>query len=309
MWSSVRYRLASPVLLGVNALRWLEGERRAKGFRILLFHGISEEREAAFGQLLEHLLKGQRILSPGEAETWVDGSAQQIQHEHTPFLLTFDDGFLSNARLVKNVLSPNGVKAVFFVCPGLMDLPPASQREAVARSYVDSRSAKCAPLSEHTLMSWSELEELLALGQTIGSHGLSHQRLSSIRPGEQEREIIGSADLLLQRLGMPVRWFAFSFGDLGSIDEPSCRLVVRHYKFCCSGVRGLNSSGTDPCALAREQIDLAAPLAYQVCASEGALDYPYARKAMRLQRMFRAARSHVQAYPARAVESSASIDS
>src|SRR6185436_13924958 len=94
------------------------------------------------------------------------------------------------------------------------------------------------PIPKHrTFMSWEDLQSLLAAGHTIGSHTLSHQRLSMISNDERKKEIIDSGDVLEKRLGTKIRWFAYPFGDIGSIDAESYRIIRTRYDFCCTGLR------------------------------------------------------------------------
>lgn len=46
----------------------------------------------------------------------------------------------------------------------------------------------------------------------IGAHTVSHARISSLAPAEALAELKGSRDRLMQRLGLPIRHFAFPYG-------------------------------------------------------------------------------------------------
>ena len=57
-----------------------------------------------------------------------------------PVLVSFDDGFASNHALAKSLLSRHGIQALFFVCPGLMDLPRAQQPAVASASFAAART-------------------------------------------------------------------------------------------------------------------------------------------------------------------------
>ncbi|MSO89944.1 MAG: polysaccharide deacetylase family protein, partial [Rhodospirillaceae bacterium] len=174
----------------------------------------------------------------------------------------------------------HGVKALLFVCPGLMDLPRAQQPIAIAANVFRGK-ANTVP----DMMSWDQAAELAALGHTIGAHGMSHARLAGLDPARLEDEIGGSQRRLTGQLGRPADWFAFPFGDIGSIDGPALTVIARHFRYCRSGVRGLNRAGTSPLRLLAQHVDLDAPLSYQRMALGGGLDSRYTEARKRLEDM------------------------
>ncbi len=149
----------------------------------------------------------------------------------------------------------------------------------------DGRVRSTDLLDEMALMSWSDLESLIASGHTIGSHTTHHLRLSKLSIYVLQREIIESAELLASRLGISTRWFAYPLGDLGSIDWESYGIIGTRYEFCCSGIRGMNSGRTHRLGLLREHLDLGTPFEYQKLVFEGGLDFWYKIQAKRLQSM------------------------
>ena len=131
-------------------------------------------------------------------------------------------------------------------------------------------------------MSWEDLARLADAGHTIGSHTLTHQRLSAIPESERKREILESADVLQRRLGLTPRWFAYPFGDIHSIDAESYAIIRSGYEFCCTGLRGLNRPPLSRFAMLREPIDPLSPFDYQRLSLCGGLDFMYSRSVRRL---------------------------
>ena len=282
-----RYRFAKVWLSVWESLGYFKRVYPAGTFRVLLFHDIPRNLWTAFESLVRYVMDCHGVLTPEEAEGILDGTSPPILDTRIPCLLTFDDGFESHQNVAKEILNRYGLKAIFFVCPGLMDISRENQREAIARHIFDGHVRSTDLPDEMGLMSWSDLEALIASNHTVGSHTVYHRRLSVLGEIEREREIIGSSELLKRKLGILVRWFAHPFGDMGSMDADSCKVIGSRYDFCCTGIRGVNSTRTHPLGLLREQLDLASSFEYQKFVLEGGLDFWYTIQARRVQATIR----------------------
>jgi len=261
----------APVLLGLARLR-----RRLSpaGFRILLLHDVPAADRAVLAARLEALARADRLIGPAQAEAFLAGAP--VPSGPPPVLVSFDDGFASNRVVAETILDPLGVRALFFVCPGLVDLAPAAQAEAVSRFIL--RGQRPAP---EPLMGWDDLDALAAGGHLIASHTHTHRRLAGLEPDRLAEEVGAAARALLRRFGR-VDWFAYPFGDVGAIDAAALAEIGRHHRFCRSGVRGGNRAATPPLALRADHLDLGAPPAWQALATEGGLDPAYLRARRRL---------------------------
>jgi len=261
----------------------------ASGFRVLLFHHVTPGQMTAFERLLRYLHDQHRILTPAEAEAMLSGQPGPAGNGRIPYLLTFDDGFLSHARIAKDLLDPLGIKGIFFVCPGLIDTQREQDRETIAKFIWDGAVTSNDLPNDIGLMSWSDVESLSASGHTIGSHGYTHRRLAGLCQDDLEQEVVGAGIRLAERLGVPPDWFAYPFGNLPSIDQLAFDTIASRYRYCCSGIRGLNSMRVNPYALSREQLGLHEPFAYQQLVVEGGLDFYYGSRTKRLQGLAEAA--------------------
>ena len=134
-------------------------------------------------------------------------------------------------------------------------------------------------------MSWNSLNALAAEGHTIGSHTGSHRRLSALDDDARVEEIVESADDLESRIHRPIRWFAFPFGDVASIDASALEMIGRRYVYCCSGVAGSNDALTDPLSIFRANIDLDLAFSYQLFVLEGGMDLRYRQRAKQYRSM------------------------
>lgn len=270
---SRRDRLAALILPGVRLWRRLA----PGGFRILLLHDVPPAQRPVLARILGDLAAAGRLIGPAEAETLLDGAAPPPGPP--PLLVSFDDGFASNRIVAESILAPLGIRALLFVCPGLIELAPTEQAAAVAANVL--RGQRPAP---EPLLGWDDLAALAAAGHVIANHTLTHPRLAGLSPARLADEIGGGADLLARRLG-PSAWFAFPFGDVGSIDSAALAEIGRHHRFCRSGVRGGNDATTPKLALRADHLDLAAAPAWQALTLAGGLDPAYRAARNRLDRL------------------------
>jgi peptidoglycan/xylan/chitin deacetylase (PgdA/CDA1 family) len=280
--SKLRHRLARP---------WAAASRLARrlmpppdgAFRILMFHAVPPDERPAFARLVRGLAESGRLITPAEAESLLAGTplvgTLGRRFAAPPCLLSFDDGFASNAEVAQSILAPLGAKALFFVCPGLMDLSPEIQAERISANVF--RGLQPAP---EPLMDWAGIEALARAGHAIGNHTAHHLRLSALPPDQAAEEIGGAARMLGDRLG-PTPWFAYTFGDIDSINAPSLAEIGRHHRYCRSGIRGLNHLGLGPLALRGDQIGLDGPQAWPQVIVEGGLDPLYRKQRLMLDAM------------------------
>ena len=177
-----------------------------------------------------------------------------------------------------------GVKAIFFVCPDFLDLPQESHEAVIVDNIYEGKIDEFLP-EERRFMSWDDCRLLVQSGHTIGVHSLSHRRLTSLDEADRFREIVTPGEILESRLGVPIKWFAYPFGDIDSIDAPSLQLIGSRYSFCCSGLRGINLPKTRSLKLLREQLLVDMPFEYQQLILRGGLDFLYRTRVKRLDRL------------------------
>jgi peptidoglycan/xylan/chitin deacetylase (PgdA/CDA1 family) len=154
--------------------------------------------------------------------------------------LTFDDGYRDNLLHAAPILADHGFPATVFMVAGAMGgiLPHDAGAEAAR------------------LMTASELRELSAMGFEIGSHTMTHRRLSALALAEQEEEITRSRRLLEDTLGKAVTAFAYPFGSALDYTAETRALVKKAgYRLAVSNRYGVNAADADPWTLRRIWID------------------------------------------------------
>ena len=286
--------LLAPALI-LSGLRAKKASREANVFRVLSLHHVPDA--GSFERLVVHLMSKHGIISPDKAETMIVGAGHTPTRGKIPYLLTFDDGFRSHAGLVKEILGRYGIKAVFFICPGIVDTAVELQRSVVARSVFDPPLHESEVTEGMLPMRWAEVEELHKEGHAIGSHSLGHMRASGLDEETLSYELKESASVIEKRIGVVAKWYAFPWGDIASIDEASLRLAGQHYCFCCSTVPSVNVPDTARLILFRMGVDLRSPFVYQQMVLAGGLDFLARNEVRTLLKLARKARTEDRTMP------------
>jgi peptidoglycan/xylan/chitin deacetylase (PgdA/CDA1 family) len=99
------------------------------------------------------------------------------------------------------------------------------------------------------LMDETQVREWLSFGHQIGAHTLTHPRLATIPLDRAREEIIASKKKLEDLFGIPVRHFAYPYGEYS---DDIVRLVQEAgFETACTTQSGCVQSGADPLRLNR----------------------------------------------------------
>ena len=161
-------------------------------------------------------------------------------------LITFDDGYLDNLEHALPILQRHCYSAVLFVpIAYLGDSRPLPHEERHALQGLVNRT-----------LDWGQLRELEQGGIRIESHGISHRPLADLEVDEAAREIALSKLRLEERLGRPVRAFAYVKGSEAHY-RPVHLSMLRQagYEIAFTSVSGANGPTTDPLRLRRYNVE------------------------------------------------------
>ncbi|MGH9474732.1 MAG: polysaccharide deacetylase family protein [Terriglobales bacterium] len=167
----------------------------------------------------------------------------RLAHGHVAtqpaLVITFDDGYADNAETAADILDRYGLNATFFIPTGAMG---GENRFPWDKGQIP----------RPRLMTWQQVGALHAAGFGIGSHTVTHTRLSAVRGGDLAVELSASRARLEAELGEPVLDFAYPFGGPGDCDF-TARTAVRAagYRCCLSCHGGLVAPGDSPWRLHR----------------------------------------------------------
>jgi len=159
----------------------------------LYYHGLPASRRADFAWQMDELL---RCASPLRAE------AEGLPSDGGRFaMVTFDDGFRSFAEVALPELERRGIPAALFVPAGNLGRRP----EWLAGSG--------HPDEAETVMDADGIRRLPEGLVTVGSHALTHARLSRLSEREARRELVESRERLEGILGRRVSLLSVPHGD------------------------------------------------------------------------------------------------
>jgi len=131
-------------------------------------------------------------------------------------VITFDDGYIDNLAAYEE-LQKRGMRASWFVVTGSIGQSP--------KWPADGRPPG-------RLLNATELREMQACGMEIGSHTVSHMRLTEADDARLAQELTNSKAALEDLLGNPVGSFAYPYGAW----DARCAAVVKQagYSAACT---------------------------------------------------------------------------
>lgn len=209
------------------------------GVPILMYHKIGERprgvrlkglyvSQADFVRQLEEFYQaGFASCLPGECLT--DGSASPR------LVLTFDDGFGSVFENALEPLARHGMRGLLFLVPNLIGKV----------NEWDLREGEVPEL----LMDTGQVRQWLKAGHSIGSHTLTHARVTRLSVRDAREEIFGSKKKLEDTFGVAVEHFCYPYGDWN--DAVRGLVEEAGYRTACTTEFGVNTPATPPLALHR----------------------------------------------------------
>ena len=225
--------LPLPLLIILAAAAWLL-TAQPSGFPILEYHMVKDDAKpdevryavppAEFAAQLDYLAQeGYTTITPQDYARARKGK-QELPAK--PVILSFDDGYEDNWRVVLPMLQERGMKAVFYVVTNDIGQP----------GY----------------MTWDNLFDLEHSGMEVGSHTANHIPLTTLTPTEQ-RDELRLSKLLLEWRGMKTI-YSFSYPNGAYDDSIVTMLAEENYLTAVTGEAGLNTVETNPYRLHRVNI-------------------------------------------------------
>jgi peptidoglycan/xylan/chitin deacetylase (PgdA/CDA1 family)/GT2 family glycosyltransferase len=218
-----------------------DGAPGSNGWRlpVLMYHSISgpghpsaDPRAVPVVEFEDQLARlrfdGWAVVGLTEALGLLDAGADQ-----RIVALTFDDGLLDLLNAVE-ALQRVGARATAYI--------PTDAVGMRGSGTLDGRPR----------LSWSDLADLSRRGFEVGSHSMTHRPLDVLPAAEVTKELVGSRQLLEDRLGLPVESFCYPHGYANS----RVRREVRQagYTSACVVGRRIARAGDDRTALPRVEV-------------------------------------------------------
>ena len=222
------------LVLLVLLAAWLMTAEPPAGFPILEYHMVTEnprpgaERYVvppdAFAEQLDYLAaEGYTTITPQDYARARKGK-QELPEK--PIILSFDDGYEDNYRVVLPMLEERGMRAVFYMVTNDIGQP----------GY----------------LTWDNLFAMQGRGMEIGSHTANHLPLTTLSR-EQQRDELRLSKLTLEWKGMKTV-YSFSYPNGAYDDEIVKMLAEEDYLTAVTGEAGLNTLETKPYLLHRVNI-------------------------------------------------------
>jgi peptidoglycan/xylan/chitin deacetylase (PgdA/CDA1 family) len=196
------------------------------GTYFLSGHYIFEEekdldyQKEVFFRLLINIKKEYDIVDPATAV------ANLHQQKDKLVALTFDDGLMDCYTGVAPVCDAAGIKALFFVNPGLLEICEDQLLETMIKNFQRASSKK--------LMQKEHLLDLDKRSHVLGSHTLLHDRLNHQNMPMLEKQIAGAKQVLEEITGKLCPYFAYPFGGVDDLSSAALEMALRHHSYVFS---------------------------------------------------------------------------
>ena len=211
----------------------------ATGTPILTYHKLGPRPR---GVRLKGLYVGAdlftRQLAELRAAGYVSGSLDDLARTAPPnqqVVVTFDDGFQNVLTHALKPLAQHRFRAVQFLLA-----------DRLGKTNAWDLSSGEVP---EPLMDAAAVRDWLAAGHLIGSHTLTHPRLTQLPLAEAREEIVSSKKKLEDLFDVPIEHFCYPYGDW----NPAVRDLVAAagYRTACTTDFGVNGPEAAPLELKR----------------------------------------------------------
>jgi peptidoglycan/xylan/chitin deacetylase (PgdA/CDA1 family) len=176
---------------------------------VLCYHAVTPDWDSVMAVTPErfdqHL---RRLLRLGYRPDTFTRALLTPAHERA-FVVTFDDAFASVREHALPILQRLGIPATLYVPTGWIGDAPGRARWGEMERWDGPAGG------EHLdLMTWDEISELADAGWEIGSHSVTHPRLTRLDDAALEEELRRSRTDLQERVGQQCLSIAYPYGDV-----------------------------------------------------------------------------------------------
>jgi peptidoglycan/xylan/chitin deacetylase (PgdA/CDA1 family) len=213
---------------------------------VLLFHRVTDlipedgltVNPARFRVMCRMLRQRFRIVPLAEMFRLVR-TGSPIQHGTAA--ITFDDSYRDNLDAAR-VLAEHGLPATFFIPAGYVGTDQVYDWDRHFTVRLPN-------------LTWDDVIEMADMGFEIGSHTMTHPNLADLTDEQARYELSESKKLLEHKLGRPVRYFAYPFGEREHFRREQLDLVrAAGYEGCVSAHGGFIYRHGDYTILPRESV-------------------------------------------------------
>ena len=225
-----------------------EGERP---LRVLMYHKVNDLPDnpttvpvGTFDDQLGRLEELGYVVV--DLDAVLDHYTQGVPLPEKAVLITFDDGYRDTLDNALPVLQKYGYPAVIFVPVAYMedDMPLPHETHLIERGM------------RNPTLDWGLMRELDAGGVRVESHGIAHRPLAEVSLDESVREIAVSKLKLEEKLGRPVRAYAYVKGSEAHF-HPVHESILKQagYEIAFTSISRSNGPDTNPFRLGRYNVE------------------------------------------------------
>ena len=164
-----------------------------------------------------------------------DKLMRAVDADAAGFCVSFDDGFRNVFEHALPILQARSLRAIQFI----------------VADRIGGEDEWDHPIGEPPmrLMDEAQIRDWLAAGHVIGSHTLTHPRLTTLPRERARAEIVDSKKRLEDRFGIPIQHFCYPYGD----QDEAIRAIVAEAGYLTAPTVevGTNHRGAPPLALRR----------------------------------------------------------
>jgi peptidoglycan/xylan/chitin deacetylase (PgdA/CDA1 family) len=236
---------------------------------VLLFHRVTDiipedgltVSTRRFRNVCRLLQRNFRVVPLGEVFRRLRGGEPMPRRT---IAITFDDSYQDNLAAAR-VLAEHGLPATFFIPTGLI---------GTERVFDWDRGLPRMPN-----LTWDDVRAMARMGFEIGSHTITHANLGAVSREQVRTEVLVSKATIEERIGQPVRWFAYPFGGKHHV-RPECLPLLEEagYEGALSAYGGFVQPDSDPFVLPREAVPYFRSLLNLELHLAGCLNWVYALK-------------------------------
>mgnify|MGYP001558945237 FL=1 len=235
--------------------------KNSEEFKNYLYEHISIEEDLFEQQILYLKKRGHTFIS------FKDLATADIRNIYKPTIIYFDDGFKNLLTNAAPILHKYGIPATIFLITGILDhthmlwtiqYKHASHEGGIAKdeqnyqienikNKTDRKRIEVMrqfPIDKHSplfhiFLSWNDVALLVKNNFELGSHSVSHARLTECSPQELQFEIVHSKRRIEEETGQKVD--SFSFPHSRGSEQLIGELGKYGYRFGVSAGKGLNN--------------------------------------------------------------------
>lgn len=236
---------------GTYPRRTRDSARRAATGRapiiVLFYHRIADVNvnrwtttNAMFARQMSWLQQRFDMVTLAEAQ----GRMRSGQNTRPAISVTFDDGYAENCDRALPLLIERGIPCTYFV----------ATRHVIEQRPFEHDLAAGSSLAPNTV---EQIRALAAAGIEMGAHTRRHANLGAITDSAKlYDELVGGREELADMTGVPVRYFAFPYGQHVNMTGAAFELARQSgFDGVCSAYGGFNFPGDDAFHIQRVHVD------------------------------------------------------